>query len=429
MISLMVRHPLRKILTPSAAPTPLFEGGVRKCRSGSTLSKLRPPGRGVEGLTFRLLVSLLILATFPLAAIGADVDYEILPYVQNVSNTSATVMWKSVGEVTGQVEYGVTIAYGASAEGQNVYVMKGKLAQPKKGSVVRAQLTGLLPDTVYHYRVALPSSVSEDRIFRTGPAAADAAITFVVYGDSRTQPEVHARVASAAAATCDPAFVLTTGDAVPSSSARQSVWRKQFFEPADPLLRETWFLITQGNHDNRNQLLSLYFEAPGGGQVEDYYSFDWGPVHVTTINTNKDYRPGSEQYRFLEWDFANTARPFKVFFGHHPAYSSGYHGSNKKMQKYLQPLFEANGVKLVFAGHDHSYERTVINGITYIVSGGGGAPLHEQRTLSKNPGSLVFVKANNFVQVDVAIDSLFVTAWAVNEAGEAKMVDQTIIVP
>jgi hypothetical protein len=49
--------------------------------------------------------------------------------------------------------------------------------------------------------------------------------------------------------------------------------------------------------------------------------------------------------------------------------------------------------------------------------------------LSKNPGSLVFVKANNFVQVDVAIDSLFVTAWAVNEAGEAKMVDQTIILP
>jgi hypothetical protein len=371
----------------------------------------------------------LILAAFPAVAIGSDVDFEILPYVQNVSSTSATVMWKSMGEMTGQVAYGITAAYGASAEGQNIYVMKGNLAQPKKGSVVRAQLTDLLPDTVYHYRVALASSVCEDRIFRTGPAAAEAPITFVVYGDSRTQPEVHARVASAAAATCDPAFVLTTGDAVPSSSARQSIWTKQFFEPADPLLRETWFLVTQGNHDNRNQLLSLYFEAPGGGELEDYYSLDWGPVYVTTINTNKDYRPGSEQYQFLERDIANTTRPFKVFFGHHPAYSSGYHGSNRQMQKYLQPLFEANGVKLVFAGHDHSYERTVINGITYIVSGGGGAPLHEQRALSKNPGSIVYVKANNFVQVDVAIDSLFVTAWAVNEAGEAKMVDQTIIAP
>jgi hypothetical protein len=38
-------------LTHSAAPSPAFEGGVKKHRSGSTLSKARPEGRGVEGLT------------------------------------------------------------------------------------------------------------------------------------------------------------------------------------------------------------------------------------------------------------------------------------------------------------------------------------------------------------------------------------------
>jgi four helix bundle protein len=42
---------LRKILTHSAAPSPAFEGGVKKRRSGLTLSKPRPSGRGVEGLT------------------------------------------------------------------------------------------------------------------------------------------------------------------------------------------------------------------------------------------------------------------------------------------------------------------------------------------------------------------------------------------
>jgi len=50
-------------LTHSAAPSPAFEGGVKKRRSGSTLSpsawarvegKPRPSGRGVEGLTFYL---------------------------------------------------------------------------------------------------------------------------------------------------------------------------------------------------------------------------------------------------------------------------------------------------------------------------------------------------------------------------------------
>jgi threonine/homoserine/homoserine lactone efflux protein len=42
---------LKVLLTRSAAPNPTFEGGVKKRRSGSTLSKSWPSGRGVEGLT------------------------------------------------------------------------------------------------------------------------------------------------------------------------------------------------------------------------------------------------------------------------------------------------------------------------------------------------------------------------------------------
>jgi len=38
-------------LTRSVAPTPFFEGGVKKRNSGSTLSKARRLGEGVEGLT------------------------------------------------------------------------------------------------------------------------------------------------------------------------------------------------------------------------------------------------------------------------------------------------------------------------------------------------------------------------------------------
>jgi hypothetical protein len=38
-------------LTHSAAPSPAFKSGVKKRRSGSTLSKPRASGRGVEGLT------------------------------------------------------------------------------------------------------------------------------------------------------------------------------------------------------------------------------------------------------------------------------------------------------------------------------------------------------------------------------------------
>jgi len=42
-----------------------------------------------------------------------------------------------------------------------------------------------------------------------------------------------------------------------------------------------------------------------------------------------------------------------------------------------KPIFEYFGVDIVFNGHDHDYERSVINNITYVVTGGGGAPLYD----------------------------------------------------
>ena len=97
------------------------------------------------------------------------------------------------------------------------------------------------------------------------------------------------------------------------------------------------------------------------------------------------------------------------------------------MQEYLQPLFEGNGVQLVFAGHDHTYERTIINGITYVVSGGGGAPLYGLEQLKDNPKGLVFREIYNFVQIDVTANGLVLTAWAVNSSGVPTIADQAVI--
>jgi acid phosphatase type 7 len=375
----------------------------------------------------QMLILCAALSLFPFPLAGADLGFQISPYVQNVSKTSAAIYWKSTNKATGRVEYGPTEAYGASAGGHIKYIMENGSPQPQEGSVTQAHLDDLAPDTLYHYRIKLSTSSSKDRTFRTAPHDNDAAFTFLVYGDSRSDPVAHARVVSAAATTCDAAFVLHTGDVVPSGSAGQSIWTKQFFGPADPLLRETWFSVIRGNHDNANPLFFLYFEGTDSSQGEAYFSFDWGPVHVVTLDTNSAYDPGSKQYRFLKRDLAETSRPFRVFFGHHPAYSSGSHGSTKRMQDYLQPLFEQNGVQLVFAGHDHTYERTIINGITYVVSGGGGAPLYGQGQLRGNPKSLVFREIYNFVQVDVTSEKLTLTAWAVNNSGVPTIADQAVI--
>src|SRR5207248_1959547 len=42
----------------------------------------------------------------------------------------------------------------------------------------------------------------------------------------------------------------------------------------------------------------------------------------------------------------------------------------------LEPILAEGRVQLVLNGHDHDYQRHLAKGITYVVTGGGGAPLY-----------------------------------------------------
>ena len=62
---------------------------------------------------------------------------------------------------------------------------------------------------------------------------------------------------------------------------------------------------------------------------------------------------------------------------HEPLYCKGGHKPRVDIRKVWEPLFIEYNVNLVFQSHNHYYQRSnPINGITYIVTGGGGAPLY-----------------------------------------------------
>jgi 3',5'-cyclic AMP phosphodiesterase CpdA len=61
---------------------------------------------------------------------------------------------------------------------------------------------------------------------------------------------------------------------------------------------------------------------------------------------------------------------------HEPPFSVGPHGDNFEVQRTLHPLFVRYHVPLVFCGHDHLYYHTKRDGVVYVVTGGGGAPLY-----------------------------------------------------
>jgi len=89
----------------------------------------------------------------------------------------------------------------------------------------------------------------------------------------------------------------------------------------------------------------------------------------------------AEQYAWLESDLeAAEEDDFVVVVFHRPPYSIRYASPDRwaqaaSIREEFHSLFVAHDVDLVFNGHDHFYFRTIRDGIYYVVTGGGGAPL------------------------------------------------------
>ena len=77
---------------------------------------------------------------------------------------------------------------------------------------------------------------------------------------------------------------------------------------------------------------------------------------------------------------------------HEGPFSVGPHGPTPEAQQYLHPLFVKYRPRLVICGHDHLYYRTTRDGVTYMVTGGGGAPPYRPENAQIAIPGDVFVK-------------------------------------
>ena len=73
------------------------------------------------------------------------------------------------------------------------------------------------------------------------------------------------------------------------------------------------------------------------------------------------------------------------------------------MRRRWSPLFEAAGVRLVLAGHDHDYQRSLPqNDITYVVSGAGA----KLRKVGHKSFTAVSTSTRHYVDLRVFEDRL-----------------------
>jgi len=89
------------------------------------------------------------------------------------------------------------------------------------------------------------------------------------------------------------------------------------------------------------------------------------------------------QADWLKSSLSNSTASWKIVCFHHPPYSSAVHGS----ALWMRWPFHEWGADLVLSGHDHTYERFLIDNMTYIVNGLGGANIYD--FVDELPGSQV----------------------------------------
>lgn len=135
------------------------------------------------------------------------------------------------------------------------------------------------------------------------------------------------------------------------------------------------FYPSLGNHDWTTGA-KAYFDFFGYYNPVTYYDFIQGPVHFFILDSDRNEPDGvfadSVQGRWLRKTMTVSTSPFNVVVFHHAAYSSGRHGSTE----YMRWPFKEWGADAVLAGHDHVYERLLVNGIPYFVNGIGGAEIY-----------------------------------------------------
>ncbi len=194
-----------------------------------------------------------------------------------------------------------------------------------------------------------------------------------------------------------------------------------FQEPYAGLLRaKVPFHAVLGNHDIRTANGTPQVSYPPFGMKGRYYSLRRGPVEFFMLDTNVN-ADWQRQISWLRTVLARSRAPWKVVVGHHPIYSSGFYGNDPQLGAKLTGLMRRHGVRLYINGHEHHFERSKpIDGITYLVVGGGGASL---RPVVASPTSAKAASVFSFAEIEAGPRELKLWAWDKN----GKRIDQAVI--
>ena len=254
-------------------------------------------------------------------------------------------------------------------------------------------------------QVAPQVSTKPGSTFTVADKDLPAKLTLIEYGDMRfTDPE-NVKDANPSArkrlvakiASEHPDAVQMSGD-VPLAGSRVADYKEFALETKvwrDDKLR---IYPALGNHElvgpDKAQDLENWWSAFPELRGMRWYSVALGKrVYLINVDSNVELTPGSDQRKWLEDQVVHLDKSvqFVMIALHHPPIADiqthievdhNPRPNEISLRDYLSDVAKTSRAKfVVVAGHIHNYERFEKDGVTYFVSGGGGAkPYVVERT-------------------------------------------------
>ena len=309
------------------------------------------------------------------------------PYLQNVTDTSFTVIWTTDMDAVSWVEV-------APADGTNFYNVERPKYYDLRGlgrkpitKIHKVTVSGLKPDTKYRYRIMMKGVISQDN--RKG-------ITYTAgYGlDLKSHPtemktlahnydKLHFSTVNDMH-ECDSAlcklfadakgkydFVVFNGDMTSSNDSISNPVVNYLASASRLFASDTPLYIARGNHEYRGNAAIGWYDYLDTPTGKTYYTFKYGKFFFIVLDSGEDKCDSdvrnldimiTEPYvkEEAEWlkkvvasdDFRNSET--RIVFSHIQPDKKSWHG-NAMVADYFVPILNKAGIDIMLCGHIHQF--------------------------------------------------------------------------
>lgn len=297
------------------------------------------------------------------------------PYLQMAGHNRMTIRWRTNKAVDSRVIFGLSRDHLINSVNGDALVVDHEIT-----------LKDLKPLTRYYYSVGSVDYVlfgDSETYFETSPKPGERVSTRIwVIGDSGTADKHAQSVYQAYAQKTGDSYTdqwIMLGDNAYNNGTDED-YQDAVFEIYPSLLKQTPLWSTLGNHDGYSassaKQSGVYYDIfsfPKRGEfggvasgTEAYYSYTYGNIHFIVLDSYDSNRlSGGDMLKWLEADLQSVTSDWVIAYWHHPPYSKGSHDSDVdaqliQMRQNTLPILDRYEVDLVFSGHSHSYERSML---------------------------------------------------------------------